>query len=118
MLNEIGKIYNRPWGTYQTLLLDKNYQVKIIKINPKGRLSLQQHLKRSEHWVVVCGNPTITVNNITKIFQVNDHIFIPLTAKHRLENLTESIVIIIEVQVGSYLGEDDIIRIEDIYKRN
>jgi mannose-6-phosphate isomerase len=115
--NEIGKIYQRPWGTYQTLALSKNYQVKILTTNPGGRLSLQKHSKRAEHWVVVQGHPTITLDQTVKTYQVNDRIFIPQNTAHRIENLTAEPTIIIEVQIGEYLGEDDIVRLEDIYGR-
>lgn len=117
MINEIGKIYTRPWGTYQTLALAENYQIKIITVNPGGRLSLQKHSKRSEHWVVITGNPTITIDEIVKVHQVNDHVFIPIGAAHRMENFTTVPAIITEVQIGPYLGEDDIIRLDDIYGR-
>jgi mannose-6-phosphate isomerase-like protein (cupin superfamily) len=117
MTNEIGKTYTRPWGTYQTLALSDGYQVKLIEVNPGGRLSLQKHAKRSEHWMVVEGAPTITVDETVNIHQVNDHMFIPIGVLHRIENLTDIPVKIVEVQVGEYLGEDDIIRIDDVYGR-
>lgn len=117
MINEIGKIYTRPWGTYQTLALAENYQIKIITINPGGRLSLQKHSKRAEHWVVVAGSPTITIDEMVKVHQVNDHVFIPIGAAHRIENFTTIPVIITEIQIGPYLGEDDIIRLDDVYGR-
>ncbi|MEI8054417.1 MAG: phosphomannose isomerase type II C-terminal cupin domain [bacterium] len=117
MINEIGKIYTRPWGTYQTLALAENYQIKIITVNPSGRLSLQKHSKRSEHWVVIAGSPTITVNETIKAYQVNDHVFIPIGAAHRMENLTTAPAMIAEIQIGFYLGEDDIIRLDDVYGR-
>ena len=115
--NQIGKIYARPWGTYQTLALGENYQIKIITVKPKGQLSLQKHSQRSEHWVVIKGTPTITVNQETKTYNVNDRVFIPATTIHRMENLTNEDAAIIEVQIGAYLGEDDIVRLEDIYGR-
>lgn len=117
-INKIGEIYQRPWGNYQTLCQDSGYQAKIICVNPNGRLSLQKHFKRSEHWIVATGNPTITVNDSTKEYQAGDYIYIPLEAVHRLENFTDTIVKIIEVQIGSYLGEDDIVRLDDIYHRD
>jgi len=117
MINEIGKAYTRPWGTYQTLALAKNYQIKIITVNPGGRLSLQKHSKRSEHWVVVAGSPTITIDETVKTYQVNDHVFIPIGTAHRMENFTTVAAIITEVQIGPYLGEDDIIRLDDVYGR-
>lgn len=115
--NDVGKIYERPWGCYQTLALAEGYQVKILTINPGGQLSLQKHFKRSEHWVVVAGNPTLTIDETKKSYGVNEHVFIPLESVHRIENLEDSIATIIEVQVGSYLGEDDIERLEDVYGR-
>lgn len=117
MNNEIGKIYTCPWGTYQTLALTGNYQIKIITVNPAGQLSLQKHLQRAEHWVVVEGQPTITVDHVKKTYQVNQAIFVPIESVHRIENNTNEPVKIVEVQIGNYLGEDDIIRLEDIYGR-
>jgi mannose-6-phosphate isomerase len=115
--NEIGKIYTRPWGTYQTLALAGNCQIKIITVNPGGRLSLQKHSKRCEHWVVVAGSPTITIAETVKAYQVNDYVFIPSDTVHRMENFTAALAIITEIQIGAYLGEDDIIRLDDIYGR-
>ena len=115
--NETNKIYQRPWGTYKVLELGDNFQVKTLTVKPGAKLSLQRHFKRSEHWVVVEGAPTITVGEKIKLYQVNDHVFIPKTSLHRIENLTKEMVSIIEVQVGTYLGEDDIERLDDIYGR-
>lgn len=117
-INKVGTLYERPWGTYQTIAQDSHYQAKVICVHPAGRLSLQKHFKRAEHWIVVEGTPTVTVNNNVKEYQVGEHIYIPLEAVHRLENFTDNEVKIIEVQIGSYLGEDDIVRLEDIYKRD
>lgn len=117
MINEIGKIYTRPWGTYQTIALMQNCQIKILTISPGGRLSLQKHAKRSEHWTIIAGNPQITINQVIKQYAVNDHAFIPIGAIHRIENFTQTVAIITEVQIGTYLGEDDIIRIDDMYGR-
>jgi len=117
-LNEIGKIYHRPWGIYITLALEDGYQVKIITVNPNQQLSLQKHFKREEYWTVVKGEPTIRVGDISKNYKVGDSIFIPLEALHRIENRAIQPAQIIEVQIGNYLGEDDIVRIEDIYGRN
>jgi len=116
--NEVGKIYERPWGTYQTLALGKNYQVKIITVKPQGQLSLQKHSKRAEHWVVIKGTPTITIDDEVKVYHVNDSAYIPIGATHRMENLINEDAAIIEVQIGEYLREDDIVRLEDIYGRN
>lgn len=117
-INELGKVYERPWGTYQTINFTEKSQTKIITVKPKGQLSLQKHFKRAEHWVVVTGKPTITVDDSVKEYSVGEHIFIPKESVHRLENFTDSDIQIIEVQVGDYLGEDDIVRLEDIYKRD
>ena len=117
-LNEIGRVYERPWGTYKTLDIGDGYQVKIIEVKPGGRLSLQKHFKRAEHWVVIKGRPTITVGEKTEQMGVNTAVFIPVTILHRLENFTDQPIAIIEVQIGSYLGEDDIERLDDIYHRD
>lgn len=117
-LNEVGKVYERPWGTYKTLEMGPGYQVKIITVKPGGQLSLQKHFKRAEHWVVIQGRPTITVDESKKEYAVNDTVDIGIESIHRLENFTDEPAAIIEVQIGSYLGEDDIVRLEDIYHRN
>lgn len=116
-MNEVGKVYERPWGTYQTLALAEGYQVKVITVNPGGKLSLQSHFKRAEHWVVVRGCATVTVGSNVSEYEVNEAIYIPLETKHRLENQTAEAVVIVEVQVGHYLGEDDIVRYDDVYDR-
>lgn len=116
-LNEIGKTYERPWGWYKTIAQDQGFQAKVIHVIPGGRLSLQSHKQRAEHWVVVKGKPTITINDSVKEYAVNQGVYIPLEAKHRLENLSKESVEIVEVQVGNYLGEDDIVRYDDFYGR-
>ena len=116
-LNQVGQTYERPWGTYKTLDQADGFQIKIITVNSGGRLSLQSHEKRQEHWVVVAGMATITVNESKKEYQPGSYIFIPLQAKHRLENFGKDQVILVEVQMGSYLGEDDITRYDDVYGR-
>jgi mannose-1-phosphate guanylyltransferase/mannose-6-phosphate isomerase len=108
---------HRPWGSYQVVDAGDGFQVKRIVVAPQGRLSLQKHRFRSEHWVVVRGVATVTVDENVGSFGKNEHIFIPLGAVHRLENGGTEPVELIEVQNGSYLGEDDIIRLEDIYHR-
>jgi len=117
-INQVGKSYERPWGSYQTLAMENGFQVKTISVNPGGRLSLQSHEHRAEHWVVVEGTATVTVNGDVKEYEVNHSVFIPKKAKHRLENFTEKTVRIVEVQVGDYLGEDDIMRYDDVYQRS
>ena len=113
-----GEIGERPWGTYEVLTESDGYKVKRITVVPGGRLSLQSHQHRAEHWVVVTGTPTVTVEKNVQKVAVNEHVYIPLQAKHRLENYTDDLVVLIEVQSGPYLGEDDIIRYEDIYGRD
>ncbi|NGX33685.1 MAG: Alginate biosynthesis protein AlgA [Candidatus Anoxychlamydiales bacterium] len=115
--NIVNKIYKRPWGTYQSLKIEKTCQVKWIEIKPNSKLSLQKHKQRSEHWIVVKGKPLITVDKMKKTFNENEHVFIPKEGIHRIENDTDQMAIIVEVQIGNYLGEDDIIRLEDVYGR-
>ncbi|HRE19866.1 MAG TPA: mannose-1-phosphate guanylyltransferase/mannose-6-phosphate isomerase [Rhabdaerophilum sp.] len=111
-----ARIY-RPWGWYQTLELQENFQVKRIVVYPGGRLSLQKHAFRAEHWVVVRGIARVTIDTSVRDLEANQSTYIPLGAVHRLENPTQANVEIIEVQTGTYLGEDDIIRLEDDYAR-
>ncbi len=115
--NEVGKTVERPWGSYTTLALASGYQVKTLLIKPGGRLSLQRHFQRSEHWVVVQGEPTLTVGDSVKVYQRDQVAYIPCQALHRIENFTDTLCQLVEVQVGEYLGEDDIERIEDVYGR-
>ncbi len=116
-INETGLVYERPWGTYQTLNITDQSQTKVITVTPGGRLSLQRHFKRSEHWIVTQGIATITIDDHCADYQIGQHVFIPVESVHRLENKTQQPVKIIEVQIGDYLGEDDIERLEDIYQR-
>ena len=115
MTVEIGE---RPWGTYEVLTESDGYKVKRITVVPGGRLSLQSHQHRAEHWVVVSGTATVTVGENVREVAMNEHVHIPLQAQHRLENYTDDLVVLIEVQSGLYLGEDDIKRYEDIYGRD
>jgi mannose-6-phosphate isomerase-like protein (cupin superfamily) len=117
-INQVGQTYERPWGSYKTLDQADGYQVKVIHVKPGGRLSLQKHFKRAEHWVVINGVATVTVDDDVREYNSNEHIFIATEAKHRLENFTDEEVAIIEVQVGNYLGEDDIVRFDDVYNRD
>ncbi|MCA0405020.1 MAG: mannose-1-phosphate guanylyltransferase/mannose-6-phosphate isomerase [Proteobacteria bacterium] len=114
--NTASRMY-RPWGWYQTLEMQGRFQVKRIVVYPGGRLSLQKHFHRAEHWVVVRGTARVTVGDIVKEMTENQSAYIPLGAVHRLENPGKIDVEIIEVQTGAYLGEDDIVRIEDVYNR-
>lgn len=107
----------RPWGTYTVLEEGQGFKIKRIEVNPGGRLSLQSHRHRSEHWVVVSGEATVTNNDVVSTLKSNESTFIPIGARHRLENLGTEPVQIIEVQVGTYVGEDDITRYSDQYGR-
>lgn len=111
------KVCSRPWGAYQVLDKGPGFQVKRLEIFSGQCLSLQKHFKRSEHWTVVKGQPTVTLGHQVQELQVNDSIYIPAQMIHRLANKTAESVIVIEVQTGSYFGEDDIFRLEDVYGR-
>ena len=113
----MNSIIQKPWGTYQILEKQKNYLIKIIIVQPGEKLSLQSHEHRSEHWTIVEGVANITINDSKKILNSNESIFIPVKAKHRIENNQNNVLKIIEIQYGSNLSEDDIIRYEDIYNR-
>ena len=108
----------RPWGWYETLMLQNSFQVKKIVLYKNQSISLQLHNHRSEHWVVTNGRALVT--NDEKLFELNkgESTFIPKKTKHRLKNIGDIELEIIEVQIGDYLGEDDIIRFEDKYGRN
>lgn len=108
---------HRPWGHFETLALSERFQVKRIVVKPGGTLSLQSHMHRSEHWVVVSGTAKVMLNGEDRLVPENELIYIPLGASHRLENPGKVPMILIEVQTGAYLGEDDIIRHEDFYAR-
>jgi mannose-1-phosphate guanylyltransferase/mannose-1-phosphate guanylyltransferase/mannose-6-phosphate isomerase len=108
---------HRPWGWFETLVLGDRFQVKRIHVNPGAALSLQSHMHRSEHWIVVQGTARVTVGDQVSLVAENQSVYIPLGAKHRMENPGKVPMVLIEVQTGSYLGEDDIIRYEDIYAR-
>ncbi|MCL8483263.1 MULTISPECIES: mannose-1-phosphate guanylyltransferase/mannose-6-phosphate isomerase [Bradyrhizobium] len=108
---------HRPWGSYQSVDNGERHQVKRIVVKPGQRLSLQRHYHRSEHWIVVRGAARVTVNETVKTVHENESIYIPMGAVHRLENPGKILLELIEVQTGSYLGEDDIIRLEDDYRR-
>jgi mannose-1-phosphate guanylyltransferase/mannose-6-phosphate isomerase len=109
---------HRPWGSYQSVDNGDRHQVKRIIVKPGQRLSLQKHYHRSEHWIVVRGAARVTVNEDIKTVHENESIYIPMGAVHRLENPGKILLELIEVQTGSYLGEDDIIRLEDDYRRS
>ena len=114
---EHRRIY-RPWGYYQGVDSGPRYQVKRIVVKPGGKLSLQKHHHRAEHWVVVKGAAEVTLDQDTRIVHENESIYLPIGSMHRLANPGRIPLELIEVQVGSYLGEDDILRFEDIYQRS
>lgn len=108
---------HRPWGSYTILDEGERYKVKRIEVVPGGQLSLQSHKHRSEHWVVVTGTASVVNGDETLVLSPNESVYIPCGAKHRLENRGADKVALIEVQTGDYLGEDDIVRYEDVYGR-
>ncbi len=113
-----NNLYVKPWGKYQILYEDDSCKVKKITINPQQRLSYQYHTKRQERWVVTNGILTIILDDVKYNKIPGQGVLIPLGSKHRAWNETDEIVEFIEVQNGSYFGEDDIVRVEDDYNRN
>lgn len=109
---------HRPWGYFETLALSDRFQVKRIVVKPGAALSLQSHLHRAEHWIVVSGTAKVTIDVEVKLVSENESVYVPLGAVHRMENPGKVPMVLIEVQTGSYLGEDDIIRYEDVYARD
>lgn len=110
------KVY-RPWGSYETLVKAPRFQVKHITVNPGEVTSLQMHYHRSEHWIVVSGTAEITVDDSVRLYTENESLYIPVGARHRIKNPGTIPLVFIEVQSGPYLGEDDIVRLEDDYGR-
>lgn len=111
-------IDHRPWGWFESLATGNRFQVKRIVVNPGASLSLQSHHHRAEHWIVVEGTAKVTINDKEQLVSENQSVYIPLGAVHRMENPGKVDMVLIEVQTGSYLGEDDIIRYEDMYARD
>ncbi|MYM65279.1 mannose-1-phosphate guanylyltransferase/mannose-6-phosphate isomerase [Pseudoduganella sp. FT55W] len=111
------KVY-RPWGCYEGIDLGERFQVKRITVNPGGKLSLQMHHHRAEHWIVVSGTARVTCGDTVTLLTENESTYIPIGMNHRLENPGKLPLHLIEVQSGSYLGEDDIVRFEDVYQRS
>ncbi len=109
--------FHRPWGWYETLCLDARFQVKRIMVKPGGVLSLQSHHHRSEHWIVVAGTAEVTIGDEVKLVTENEGVYIPLGTVHRMANPGKMPMYLVEVQTGSYFGEDDIVRYEDVYNR-
>ena len=116
-LAEIHRLAHRPWGTYEVLQDSEQYKVKRIVVKPGERLSLQKHFHRNEHWIVVSGTATVTVENKTFLVRPNESTYIQMGQLHRLENQGKIDLVMVEVQVGEYTGEDDIVRVDDIYGR-
>ena len=108
---------HRPWGFYQSLDSGHRFQVKRLLVKPGGQLSLQRHAHRAEHWVVVKGVAEVTIGDETRTLRENESTYIPQGEKHRLRNPGKIDLELIEVQTGSYLGEDDIERFDDVYGR-
>ncbi|MDX5411978.1 MAG: cupin domain-containing protein, partial [Rhodobacterales bacterium] len=108
---------HRPWGWFESLALGGRFQVKRILVHPGAALSLQSHVHRSEHWIVVEGTARVTVDDEVKLLTENQSVYVPVGAIHRLENPGKLPMVMIEVQTGAYVGEDDIIRYEDVYGR-
>ena len=117
-LTNIHLTGHRPWGTYTVLEEAPGYKIKRIEVKPGCRLSLQKHYHRNEHWIVVSGTATVTVGDTTKYVRPNESTYIKMGELHRLENEGKIPVVLIEAQVGEYTGEDDIVRIDDDFKRN
>lgn len=112
------EIYQRPWGFYKTTILNDMFQSKVINVRPKGELSLQMHKKREEYWIIVNGKGKVVLDESIIEVKEGSTIFIPKGCKHRITNTSDEIsLIFIEVQRGTYFGEDDIIRFDDIYGR-
>ena len=111
------EVYGRPWGFYKTMFMNEFSQAKLIKVNPHSRLSLQKHKKREEYWVIIYGEGTVQIDESLKTVKAGDTLFIPRGSLHRVENPTDNSLFISEIQLGTYFGEDDIIRFEDDYSR-
>jgi mannose-1-phosphate guanylyltransferase/mannose-6-phosphate isomerase len=108
---------HRPWGWFESLAVGGRFQVKRILVHPGASLSLQSHFHRSEHWIVVEGTARVTVDDDVRLVTENESVYIPLGAVHRMENPGKVPMVLIEVQTGSYVGEDDIVRYDDVYAR-
>lgn len=107
----------RPWGTYYVIHHENNYKLKKIEVNPGQKLSYQYHNKRSETWVIISGTATVTLDGKVKDYCEGETVVIPIKSKHRVENKENIKLVFIEIQTGTYFGEDDIVRIQDKYGR-
>ncbi len=107
----------RPWGKYYVIHEDKNYKIKRIEVNPNSRLSYQFHNGRAETWVIITGKANVRIDDVDNLVKAGDTVVIPRKSKHRIENITNEVLVFIEVQTGKYFDEEDIVRIEDDYNR-
>lgn len=114
---EVGESDERPWGRWEVIAAGNDYVCKRITVNPGGKLSLQLHHHREEHWVVVEGRALVTLADQRREVGPNSHVFVPIETAHRIENPDTTPVVFIEVQQGDQLDENDIVRLEDIYGR-
>jgi mannose-6-phosphate isomerase-like protein (cupin superfamily) len=114
---QIPKDY-RPWGWFESLTIDEKFQVKKIHVHPGASLSLQSHKYRAEHWIVVSGEAEVTIDDKVSVINENQSVYIPVGAIHRMHNPGSTPMVLIEVQTGSYFGEDDIFRYDDVYSRS
>ena len=108
---------HRPWGWFESLAVGDRFQVKRIHVHPGAALSLQSHHHRSEHWIVVEGTARVKIDDAVKLVTENESVYLPLGCVHRMENPGKMPMVLIEVQTGAYVGEDDIVRYEDVYAR-
>ena len=115
--HKLHRTAHRPWGTYTVLEEGLNFKIKRIEVKPGASLSLQMHHHRSEHWIVVSGTAKVLNDEQEFTLKINESTFIPAEHKHRLENTGSELLVMIEVQTGNYLGEDDIVRFQDVYGR-
>ena len=116
-MGQRSRAVRTPWGKWQVLTTGKGFQVKRLEVSPGHRFSLQFHYRRSEHWVVVSGTGKMTLGERVLQVRLGCYLFIPRKVKHRLQNIGRTPLVVIEVQQGTYLGEDDIVRLQDDYHR-
>ena len=108
----------RPWGSFTVLVDEEHFKTKRLDVLAGKRLSLQSHQRRSEHWIIATGQAKITIGDEVLNYSQGQHVFVPRKTKHRIENIGESLLTIVEVQLGEYFGEDDIVRYEDDFDRH
>lgn len=116
-INPDNSFFMKPWGKFRTLSTGHGYKIKDIHVRPKHKLSLQFHLQRSEHWVIVQGHALVQLDHHIEDYKVGEHIFIKIGQKHRITNIGEGDLVLVEVALGKYIEEDDIVRLEDDYDR-